>query len=207
MSEGTNHSRSPIANQSWLFSESAQQTRLSATPQASIDNVRENLEARHLAEREVESSENVVTEREFPFTNFDESLFVTNQTDPTDEIRRENRRLRPYISRTPSNISLHREFSLTSYESDIFDPEEIYQHLRGEMSVTRTPPENAMSIPVDMDTEMSIPLQAAHRLEQQNMEASRMRRAPLPSDSLWRRCCTGYTTGVRCMRNKKSCKM
>jgi len=99
MSEGTNHLRSPIANRSWLFSESAQRAaRLSATPPTGIDNVRENLEARYSTEREVESSENVVTEREFPFTNFDESLFVTNPTDPTDEVRRETRRPRPYIS-------------------------------------------------------------------------------------------------------------
>jgi len=46
------------------------------------------------------------------------------------------------------------------------------------MSVTRTSPEYAMSVPVDMDAEMSIPLQAAHRLEQQNIEADRTRRAP-----------------------------
>jgi len=183
MSEGNNHFR-PIANRSWLLSEQAQRAaRLNATPQVRIDSVRENLETRYSTECEVESSENVVIEREFPFTNFDESLFVTNPTDPTNEIRRETRRPRPYVSRTPSNVSLRREFSLTSYESDIFDPEEIYRHLRGEMSVTRTPPEYAMSVPVDVDAEMSIPLQAAHRLEQQNMEASRMRRAPTREDA------------------------
>jgi len=149
MSEGTNHLRPPIANRSWLLSETAQRpARLSATPQARIDSVRENLKARYSIEREVESSENVVTKREFPFTNFDESLFMTNSTDPIDEIRRETRRPRPYISRTPSNVSLHREFSLTSYESDIFDPEEIYRHLKGKMSVARTPPEHTMSVPV-----------------------------------------------------------
>jgi len=92
MSEGTSHLRPPIANRSWLLSEPAQRgARLSATPQVRIDSVRKNLEARYSTEREVESSENVVTEREFPFTNFDESLFVTNPTDPTDEIRRETR--------------------------------------------------------------------------------------------------------------------
>jgi len=173
----SNHLRPPIANRSWLFSETAQRARLSATSQARIDSVRENLDARYSTEREAKSSENVVTEREFPFINFDESLFVTNPTDPTDEIRCETRRPRPYISRTPSNVSLRREFSLTSYESDIFDPEEIYRHLRGEKSVTRTPPEHAMSVPLDM-AEMSIPLQAARRLEQQNIEAGRTRRAP-----------------------------
>jgi len=161
MSEGTNHR--PIANRSWLLSEQAQRAaRLNATPLARIDSVRENLEVQYSIEREVESSENVVTDREFPFTNFDESLFMTNPTDTTDEIRRETRRPRSHISRMPSNTSLHREFSLTSYESDIFDPKEIYRHLRSEMSVTRTP-EHAINIPVDIDIEMSIPLQAAHR--------------------------------------------
>jgi len=110
---------------------------------------------------------------------------VTNPTDTTDEIRRETRRPRPYKSRTPSDISLHREFLLTSYESDIFDPEEIYRHLRSEISVTRTPPEHTISIPVYTNTEMSIPLQAAHRLEQQNLqlEAGRTRRAPTREDA------------------------
>jgi len=134
MSEGANHLR-PIENRSWLLSEPAQRAaRLNATPLGRIDSVRENLEVRYPTEREVELSENVVTEREFPFTKFDENVFMTN---PTDEIRREIRRPRLYISRTPSNISLHRESSLTSYESDIFDPEEIYRHLRGEMSAPR----------------------------------------------------------------------
>jgi len=40
-----------------------------------------------------------------------------------------------------------------------------------------------MSIPVDIDTEMSIPLQAAHQLEQQNIEAGRTRRAPTREDA------------------------
>jgi len=53
-------------------------TRLNATSQARLDSVRENLEVRYLSE--VESSENVVTKREFPFTIF-ESLFVTDLID------------------------------------------------------------------------------------------------------------------------------
>jgi len=104
---------------------------------------------------------------------------VTNPTDPTDEIR-ETRRPRPYISKTSSNVSLRREFSLTSYESDIFDLEEIY---RGEMSVTRTPLKQTMSVPVDTDTKMSIPVQAARRLEQQNIEAGWTRRALIREDA------------------------
>jgi len=167
MSEGTNHLRPSIANRS-LFSESAQRAaRLSATLQARIENVRENLEARYVIEREVESSENVITEREFPFFNFDESLFMTNPIDSTDGIQRETRRL--FISRTPSNVSLRRKFSLTSYESDIFNPEEINRHLRNEISVTRTPSEH-MSVFVDMNTEMSISVQTARRLEQQKQD-------------------------------------
>jgi len=57
-------------------------TRLNATPQARIDSVGKNIEARYSSEREVESSsENVVPEREFPITIFDESLFATDPTD------------------------------------------------------------------------------------------------------------------------------
>jgi len=65
MSEETNHLR-PIANRLWLLSEQAQRAaRLSATPLARIDSIRENLDVRYSTEREVESSENVVTERDF----------------------------------------------------------------------------------------------------------------------------------------------
>jgi len=51
------------------------------------------------------------------------------------------------------------------------------------MSVTRTPPEHALNIPVNIDTELSIPLQAAHRLEQQNIKAGRTRRAVIREDA------------------------
>jgi len=51
------------------------------------------------------------------------------------------------------------------------------------MSVTRTPPEHAINIPVDIDTERSISLQTVHRLEQQNIEAGRTRRAPTREDA------------------------
>jgi len=78
------------------------------------------------------------------------------------------------ISRTPSNVSLQREFSLTSYESETFDPEEIYRHLRGETSVTRIPPEYTLPNTA-ADADQDVPRQAAHRLERQMTETGRTR--------------------------------
>jgi len=101
---------------------------------------------------------------------------VTKPTDTTDEIQQE-RRPRPRISRTPSNVSLRREFSLTSYESDTFDPEEVYRHLRDEMSVACTPPEYALTNTAT-DVDQDVPRQAAHRLEQQIADTARSRRPP-----------------------------
>jgi len=174
MSEGTTP-RPPIANRSFVLSESARQAtaRLSEPPRVELDSVRRNIETQY--PRDETESPNVVVEREFPFNNVDESLLVTETTDSTNEIRREERQPRPRISRTPSNVSLRREFSLTSYESDAFDPEEIYRHLRGEMSVSRTPPEYALPNTAT-NADQDVPRQAAHRLEQQMSDTGRTRR-------------------------------
>ncbi|XP_071640905.1 uncharacterized protein [Temnothorax longispinosus] len=105
-----------------------------ATTQATLDNVRVALETRH-SDSETELPENVVTEREFPFGEIDESLFSNDPIDRTDE---KPRRSRPYVSRTPSRVSLRREFSLTFYESDTFDPSEYYRE-NGEETRTEKP--------------------------------------------------------------------
>jgi len=158
MSAGTN-SRSPIANRSFVLSESARRAtaRLSEPPRVELDSVRRNIEPQY--PREVESP-NVVVEREFPFNNVDESLLVTEPTDSTNEIRREERQPRPRVSRTPSNVSLRREFSLTSYESDTF---------------ARSPPEYALPI-MATTADQDVPRQAAYRLEQQMSDAGHTRR-------------------------------
>ncbi|XP_077264813.1 uncharacterized protein LOC143898889 [Temnothorax americanus] len=127
--------RTPIANASWLINKfSPRVNSPRATTQATLDNVRVALETRH-SDSETELPENVVTEREFPFGEIDESLFSTDPIDRTDE---KPRRSRPYVSRTPSRVSLRREFSLTSYESDIFDPSEYYRE-NGEETRTEKP--------------------------------------------------------------------
>ena len=142
---GSGNARTPIANISWLLSESAQRAiQIGAIPRITDDSVRRNLDNQYSDASDPELQEHIVSEREFPFTSFDESLF---------EIRpirlREGRRPRPFVSRTPSRVSLRREFSLTSYESDIFNPEEIYQltenmsvvHTSNERNRTSNPPE------------------------------------------------------------------
>jgi len=182
MSEGSNYPRPPIANRSFVLSASARRAtaRLSEPPRIELDNIRRNIETQY-PRSEIESP-NVVVEREFPFNNIDESLLVTEPTDSTNEVRREDRRPRPRISRTPSNVSLRREFSLTSYESETFDPEEIYRHLRGEMSVARTPPEYTLPNTA-ADADQDAPRQAAYRLEQQIADTGRTRRPPRREDT------------------------
>ena len=124
----------PEANESWLFSESARQAisycELNLAWQATQalreerDSVRRALE--YPSESDNELPEHVVREREFPFASFDSSLFGNNAVDATRPDRA-YRRTRPYISRTPSRVSSRGEFSLTSYDSDIFNPEEILE--------------------------------------------------------------------------------
>ncbi|XP_029675231.1 uncharacterized protein LOC115242830 [Formica exsecta] len=124
---------------------------------------------------EPELSENVVTEREFPFNNLDESLLPRNMTDPTDNTPRETRRTRPYISRTPSRVSLRREFSLTSYESDLFDPEEIYSQQENNMAESRNPQERTPANPPKsaVDEEIENMRQSIRQMDQNIAEADR----------------------------------
>jgi len=95
-----------IANRSFVLSESARRAtaRLSETPRTELNSVRRNMEAQYM--RSAIESLNVVVEREFLSNNIDENLLVTEPTDSTDEVRREDRQPRSCISRTPSNISL-----------------------------------------------------------------------------------------------------
>ena len=126
----SDNSNSPIRNESWLFSAAAARSihyleldlawRSAQALREDRDNVRRALE--YPPEGNSELPEYVVREREFPFTSLDSSLFE-NATLQDREIRR----TRPYISRTPSRVSSRGEFSLTSYDSDIFNPEEILE--------------------------------------------------------------------------------
>ena len=61
---------------------------------------------------------NVVYQREFPFLDIDPSLLLTDAIDDQSTDGQ--------ASSTISHPSQRRDFSLTSYDSDIFDPEEIY---------------------------------------------------------------------------------
>jgi len=101
MSMETNYPGPPTANRSFVLSESTKRVtaRLSETSRAELDSVRRDLESQY-PRREVESP-NVVVEREFLFNNIDESLLVTEPTDPTTKVRRNKQ---PRISRTSSNI-------------------------------------------------------------------------------------------------------
>jgi len=136
-------------NTSWLHSEPARRTRrptplspIRIVEQAVIDireSVRRNLEAYYSSESspEPELHPNINIEREFPFDDIDPSIINHNGRDE-DEIhptyaRSEN------TERTESRVSHRGEFSLTSYDSSVFNPEEIHPVIQ-EMA---TPQRNA----------------------------------------------------------------
>ena len=129
----------PIRNESWLFSRAAARSihyrelelawRAAQALREDRDNDRRALG--RLLDGDSELPEHVIREREFPFGALDASLFSTDAVDVTRRDR-VDRRTRPYVSRTPSRVSSRGEFSLTSYDSDIFNPEEIFE--RYEMS-------------------------------------------------------------------------
>src|SRR5580765_4664116 len=170
MSEGNNVPKPPIANRSWLHSEPARLTLRALQTPRNLDSARRNLESQYSSDSEPEPlPENVVSEHDFPFTSFDASLIAHNATDHNHENQNETRRTRPYISRTPSRVSLRREFSLTSYESDTFDPEEIYQLQGNNMPAPHTPLEQAGANvhPTAVDNEIARLRQTIGRMGQQ----------------------------------------
>jgi len=141
MSDGEIDRRRPAErNTSWLHSEPARFT-CRPTPlnpiriveQVVIDireKVRQNLEAYYSSESfpepELHPNENI--EREFPFDDIDPSIINHNGQDedtlhPTDT-RSEN------TEQTESRVSHRGEFSLTSYDSSIFNPKEIYSDIQ-----------------------------------------------------------------------------
>ncbi|XP_039315510.1 uncharacterized protein LOC113006333 [Solenopsis invicta] len=125
----------PERNTSWLHSEPGARARrpdalspvrvIAEAVQDIRNSVRRNLE-RHFSSdsaSETELPPNVVVEREFPFNELDPSI-IQNGYDgspipPTDN--------QP-VESIDSNISitLRREFSLSSYDSSVFNPEEFY---------------------------------------------------------------------------------
>lgn len=126
-------------NNSFLHSERRQRTlqRLSLTLESARrlrDSFCKKLEDEYSSESDIELPGHIVTEREFPFASADESLLKINTTDPTADFVTDkqnpepNKRLISYISRTLSRVSSQGEFSLTSYDSDLFDPNEISEY-------------------------------------------------------------------------------
>lgn len=121
----------------WLHNEPARRTlkvlsgsispvRIAATALRDIrDNVHRNLDdySRDIIS---ESSAHVITERDFPFSEFDDNLFFYN----AENEHSINKTVRPHINRILteylilSRTSDRKEFSLTSYVSTIFEPKE-----------------------------------------------------------------------------------
>jgi len=136
-----NDRRRPVErNKSWLHSEPARRARLTLLSPIQIveqavsdirDNVRRNLEAYYSSESspEPELHPNVNIEREFLFDDIDPSLI--NPSERNDDAIRPTYARSENTERTESRVSHRREFSLTSYDSSIFDPEEIYAHING----------------------------------------------------------------------------
>jgi len=153
MSEGDETPRQAIKNKSWLHSTPVRLApRVLPLTSQNLERVCRNLESDLSNENNIELPPNVINEREFPFTSFDASIFPTNPSDSVQVTQNEPRRLRPYISRTPSRVSSRREFSLTSYDSEIFDPEEIYNSIK----MAENTNADAIIPPAAIDAEISV---------------------------------------------------
>jgi len=140
MSNGVNDRRRPVERiTSWLHSEPARRAArptllnpIQIVEQAVNDireNVRRSLEAYYLSESspEPELHPNVNIEREFLFDDIDPSILNLNEQN--DDALRPTYTRSEDTEQTESRVSHRREFSLTSYNSRIFDPEEIYAHI------------------------------------------------------------------------------
>jgi len=127
-------------NTSWLYSEPARRAArptplnpIRVIEQAVTDireNVRRNLEAYYSSESspEPELHPNVNIEHEFPFDDID--LSVVNHNEQNDDTLRPTYARSEITEQTESRVFHRREFSLTFYDSSIFDPEEIYAHIQ-----------------------------------------------------------------------------
>jgi len=142
MSDGQLYKNRPKQNTSWLHSEPSRRARRpsSVSPVRVIEeavsdireSVRRNLETRYSSESspEHELHPNVVIEREFSFDNVDINI-------TTDNNRRDENGPHPTYARSESiesRISHRGEFSLTSYDSSVFNPEEFYLEQRTDMA-------------------------------------------------------------------------
>ena len=116
--------------------------------QSNLEKVRRKLNAYYSSDSDSELPANVVIEREFPFSSFDESLFAKHEP---DSVIANQKQIRPRVSRTPSNVSQRGEFSLTSYDSSIFDPNENNEDEI--MSLMYTPPANATNDDIEREIE------------------------------------------------------
>ena len=137
----------PVRNTSWLHSEPAWRARrISPVSPVRIveeavrdirDSVRRNLETRYSSDSspEPELHPNIIIECEFPFDEVNDSLIHNH----TDENRLHPGRTHTLsISSAPSRLTNRGEFSLTSYDSSIFDPQEYY-------TTERNPSQQAMA--------------------------------------------------------------
>jgi len=156
MSDGATDRRRPVErNTSWLNSEPARRAArptplnpIQVIEQAVSENVRRSLEAYYSSESspEPELHPNVNIEREFPFDDIDPSIL--NPNEQNDDTLRPTYARSENTEQTESRVSHRREFSLTSYDSSIFDPEEIYAHIQGmatqqeQILCAARPPEN-----------------------------------------------------------------
>jgi len=142
MSDGQLYRNRPKQNTSWLHSEPTRRARRpsSISPVRIIEeavsdireNVRRNLEIRfsNNSSPEYEPHPNVVTEREFPFDNVD--ISIANNNNGQDENGPHPTYVR--LESIESRVSHRGEFSLTSYDSNVFNPEEFHSEQQTAMA-------------------------------------------------------------------------
>ena len=155
MSEGESGRGPPRENlNSWLYSEPARRA-LRPSPLSPVhvlagrveqavrdisDSMRRNLATNYSSESSPEPGEhpNIVIEREFPFDDIDVSLLPGPSR--TDQNYLQPTNARTDISDSDISVTRRREFSLTSYDSSVFDPEEYYTANRNTRDMATQPP-------------------------------------------------------------------
>jgi len=178
----------PIRNQTWLHSDVARKAIQTAINPIRViedatrdisDSVRRTLQ---FTNSDSESDENIAhpnidTERDHTFGEVDASLLPA-----LDEtiIEIKNKKHRPQFSRTPSRISEYSEFDLTSYDSSVFDPNEIREERTQTMSQRRNSVTDA-----EVDAEINA-LRDQHNLQNRTDEprAGPSRESEIPMSAL-----------------------
>ncbi|EFN84672.1 hypothetical protein EAI_04355 [Harpegnathos saltator] len=125
------------------------------------EHVQKNLEHCYSSEEEFDllNRANTATQIDKAEIAPDTSLITIDKCERAKASVIKHKRARQIISRTPSNPSLRGDFSLSSYDSDIFDPNQIFSE--DKMSVT-LPPGTSAEVLGNREIQYAIDKEIAH---------------------------------------------